>query len=1134
MFEIIVYPRLNQSILEISEDNNIQFKMNVSKLNLNIIENDKKINFNNVDNTHINDTTSFLDANKNMSISNNFNFEDNKSRDVYNRSILDRDNNSLNMHINDKKNDDYYVLKVEYYLNTKISSSLDYEYNNPRHHSNNNNNNTDYKTPQYVIPDYKECKFTINKIYNDRKLSYNNELLLRKYNNNSIVDLLYNYEYINSTKTSPKKLSTDINCIDNDPKSNNNNNNNNQKIIYEDLQNRYSSNMPLLNMIKDKLILSNLYIWDGLNPYRFEFDCTKKEYNNSLTKNTNFKRSFDNKYNFNNVKEACYASKFSNNNTIINKDALNIDQNIKKSEDIVINKCLSSNEKNSDDINSSDNKLYSSSNSIGNESDSVDSIRDKKAINNIKNDISNSKEAEEINDIINNDNTYTLSKEDLLLRIKASRDYSKSIRCYIIKEDNDPREEILTIKIIETLSEINKYGLELESSNISNGLIVSKDSNSISNFMLKKTKEKIKATAPSSFNKLKWLSLFIVVILVIYSIIEIVLNYRINSIFVINFNAVFFSYQALTELIYSTFLTRKLVLLKDETLYAQKNDNTINSIKATINLINESTDAQNYLIDRLSTIVKDLSLVEDLHKKYFNEDSVVLFETNEGTDKQQLIEAMMTMRTNLLNANMDNFLSYYMSNALNNYFLSLFNNANMFTNLVDYNSKYYTIVFILYYSLLFIISFIMILLLVKFLNKVENDRTKILFSFYEIPVSYLNKLTEKCMRYLERYNKENNSDLENENNINNDNNNNIDNDNSDSSSQFNFYNDQNEDLGLYIRDTKETKRNISKRQLIKSNKVYYLRICFIYFTFFIFFTFNFSKNIITNNRLTLINNIFNTTNQLEPNFGFVYNLEIEKIINKEALIKNNKNIKQVNSSLNDLYVINNELLVKHIYYNKLFSEDYMNMYANFLHYNLCKRKLTQTTYNGFNKIYWNTGTTSKLTTNGYKTLEVNISSSNIDINDLLYENDKGVYIDRVYCNSLIVNSSMFGFEISLLKYIENLSNIYLKFIKRYDKIDYSNVLRSDLIQESSDLYQYIIRPISQELTNNMNLSILDYLSEEMNTRLIVFIFFIVYLSLGYLIFWLPFQYNLKDEIIRTKKMLDVLPSYILDNISSLK
>jgi len=67
----------------------------------------------------------------------------------------------------------------------------------------------------------------------------------------------------------------------------------------------------------------------------------------------------------------------------------------------------------------------------------------------------------------------------------------------------------------------------------------------------------------------------------------------------------------------------------------------------------------------------------------------------------------------------------------------------------------------------------------------------------------------------------------------------------------------------------------------------------------------------------------------------------------------------------------------------------------------------------------------------------------------------------------------------------------------------------------------------------MKLFIISIFENELNYRLIVFICYLGFILIGYLIFWMPFQSQIKDEIIRTRKMLEIVPIQILDRMKNL-
>ena len=51
--------------------------------------------------------------------------------------------------------------------------------------------------------------------------------------------------------------------------------------------------------------------------------------------------------------------------------------------------------------------------------------------------------------------------------------------------------------------------------------------------------------------------------------------------------------------------------------------------------------------------------------------------------------------------------------------------------------------------------------------------------------------------------------------------------------------------------------------------------------------------------------------------------------------------------------------------------------------------------------------------------------------------------------------------------------------------------------------------------------------------MVLFICFLIFIFLGYLTIWLPFQTKLSDEILRTKQMLEIIPDYVKETMTGL-
>ena len=64
--------------------------------------------------------------------------------------------------------------------------------------------------------------------------------------------------------------------------------------------------------------------------------------------------------------------------------------------------------------------------------------------------------------------------------------------------------------------------------------------------------------------------------------------------------------------------------------------------------------------------------------------------------------------------------------------------------------------------------------------------------------------------------------------------------------------------------------------------------------------------------------------------------------------------------------------------------------------------------------------------------------------------------------------------------------------------------------------------------------IIKIINSQFNLATILFSVFVVVVIIIYIIVWIPILKGLDDEIIRTKKMLNIIPIQILDKIDSLK
>lgn len=238
--------------------------------------------------------------------------------------------------------------------------------------------------------------------------------------------------------------------------------------------------------------------------------------------------------------------------------------------------------------------------------------------------------------------------------------------------------------------------------------------------------------------------------------------------------------------------------------------------------------------------------------------------------------------------------------------------------------------------------------------------------------------------------------------------------------------------------------------------------------------------------ISIINDVFNITARAESEYNLGLNIIREKIIRKNFTIANTNGTFIVNKTINEIYDTNNEFLIKNIKAKGYLSDQFTTDLTNYLNGNLC-----------------------------------NLS---IFSNDNLHAS----------CGTILQSVALNGLEIMIVRYFEYLRLAYQQYLISQTSQNIIDILNGELMEQITIFYHYFIRGTSSLITSEMKNDIDSLLLSELSFRMILFIIFLVFLVLGYLILWLPFQGKLSDEILRTKKMLEIIPRSILEKMDSLK
>jgi len=100
-----------------------------------------------------------------------------------------------------------------------------------------------------------------------------------------------------------------------------------------------------------------------------------------------------------------------------------------------------------------------------------------------------------------------------------------------------------------------------------------------------------------------------------------------------------------------------------------------------------------------------------------------------------------------------------------------------------------------------------------------------------------------------------------------------------------------------------------------------------------------------------------------------------------------------------------------------------------------------------------------------------------------------------------------------------------------DKVKY--LFTQEEFLNSEVILNYFLKPFLYEFTTIMKNDIDAKLSFELSFRYYIIIAFLIVLIFGYLLVWLPFQYSLNDEILRTKNILEIIPEILYEGVEAM-
>lgn len=752
-----------------------------------------------------------------------------------------------------------------------------------------------------------------------------------------------------------------------------------------------------------------------------------------------------------------------------------------------------------------------------------------------------------------------LSASELKEQIDKVIDYGYKIILRYIKEDNTISDEVnnLTSTLKEFIKEKQTSSVAPDDMNFSinafsSNTHTSRDSNHRKLNLANNTSKEVKRESPYTLKLLTITSLAVLIGMICYTFIEFIIN--IGSINKIkdNISIMYSSYSSLVHFQNAGLLLRNIILYnsgykyyenlienyESTDLYKSAHELTTTSITSILGVSAEEYFIrvnQDNLIDIQSSLTEinqsfnliDFSINSDLHE-YLTESKTPIFTVNEKSDSVYnlqlsyftFIHAHKLQTSYLLYLQPISYTDYvnnntqileYFYNNYNTFYLHNYSISKLFSHNLKHNLTKHINTVMIFFIISIFIYIVFSIIITILLNKVKAERTKILQSFYRIPLYYVKWLSELSGRFIIKLQRNQVTDN-------------------------NVSDDEEEDiLNLEI---EEIEHNYSPEFKKKHNRVpanienmkgIYSSAFYMFFIFLAYFVFVFTTEYVVIDNVKTLNDLYREVADLYPNYTLSYNILRERAFNPNLTIFDDlvnydnedssvdseavSRVRNLNSTLDSF---NNTCKISRI--SNLNSKDSIDplhkakrSLAEYELYTLTKEILSQ--MNNTFAIYNNIKTTLLSYSSEFSSeSEKNIGSI---LTDPFCDNviDGIIEINSKYTSDVICSD---GTNLVFSEY--GLDNIVLSFINRiikyrsYTKLTSEELMNDFDFSKSGNVLWNYLRPTIQSLSKYLITDLNTALDNQKSLKFILLIVFIIVFVLEYVIVWLPYEYKLKEDV----------------------
>ena len=620
-------------------------------------------------------------------------------------------------------------------------------------------------------------------------------------------------------------------------------------------------------------------------------------------------------------------------------------------------------------------------------------------------------------------------------------------------------------------------------------------------------------------------SFIIFIVVILSSVASILMNSYFDEQISIYYNLIEKSVTLYRNLIFEIYFVREMILLNHPN-YTNIYDNNLTEYYANFSeTCYEYYVETAFVLSNLSTTLNSLS--EDAKEKTANiEGTLVLIDpikTSNGSYFTKQYNLKIYSAFHELNAALyhvsqmnvseiityDDNVYYFTMNSMNTMLILSEGQIDIFTN-EFYNeiSKVHRIIIICICAaiILYAINFF---IFIYFYQQVEERKQSYLSVFYEIGSGFIVSSLAKCERFSQRIQLQDNvlgggekvsigtsteeSDMDN-------------NDIGSVSSLGKIKNNTNHGAGK----ARNTKKNSNLKMKIGGFVVIFILLCVIIFSFAYYYV-----------RNTLYKHYVQYeyyNNQYNSRFLFPFIALREYLYDQKKTLMNEEVDKYLDNSLTEFYkdlaAISNQRDAFTSYlplsYSTFVDELFRDNQCKFINVFLAENH-TNFEYERCDQFFYNTSTY------GFQAVLTTYIEEIRIMRDL-----QKYYLENALKYHFEYNESLIGtkFQKHLYPEDESLMEIY----NRYNPV---LILNEDTHKNSIIIYRFVVMKIVQNALDNLFDAIHDSFDDTKLNSYIINIVFMVVVTLGFFLFWLPFVLGENDTIYKTKNMLSIIPNEVL-------